>query len=213
MATRRLRVQLRTLRPLLRPAWAEHVNDELKWLGALLGEVRDGDVILAELEDQLASLPTVDIPSLRPLMARLVTEREMAACRLVVALEGDRYRALVAKLWAAVAEPPLAGEVKAGTPARSVLPGLVATRWKQLRKEVRDLGSEPSDERLHDVRKRAKKLRYAAETAEVVVGRPARRLARAAERMQDVLGEVHDAVVAEPGCATRSWRGHLSRRR
>jgi CHAD domain-containing protein len=198
VAIRRLRAQLQTLRPVMRPAWADHVNGELKWLGAMLGEVRDPDVILAEFEDQLASLPAVDVPSLRPLVAGLATEREMAASRLAVAFESDRYRALVAQLLAAGAEPALAAnDVTAAAQARSVLPGLVATRWKQLREEVRDLDREPSDERLHNVRKRAKKLRYAAETAEVIVGKPARRLARGAERMQDVLGEVHDAVVAE----------------
>jgi CHAD domain-containing protein len=50
---------------------------------------------------------------------------------------------------------------------------------------------------LHQVRIRAKQLRYAAESAARVVGRPARRVATAAAALQEVLGDHHDAVAAE----------------
>jgi CHAD domain-containing protein len=81
--------------------------------------------------------------------------------------------------------------------ARWVLPGLVRKPWKLLRKSVRAVGDDPSDENLHQVRKRAKAVRYAAEAAAPVIGKPARRLAEAMENLQEVLGELHDAVVCE----------------
>jgi CHAD domain-containing protein len=43
----------------------------------------------------------------------------------------------------------------------------------------------------------AKRLRYASETAIPVIGKAARRTAKAAERAQTFLGEFHDAVAAE----------------
>ena len=43
----------------------------------------------------------------------------------------------------------------------------------------------------------AKRVRYAAEAAEPILGRPAARLAKAATRLQTVLGTHHDAVAAE----------------
>jgi CHAD domain-containing protein len=47
------------------------------------------------------------------------------------------------------------------------------------------------------MRIKAKQLRYAAEAAAPVIGAPARRTAAAAEELQRVLGEHHDAVAAE----------------
>ncbi len=58
-------------------------------------------------------------------------------------------------------------------------------------------GSAPTDQQLHQIRIAAKRLRYAAEAAEPVVGKRARRVASAAERLQTQLGDHHDAVVAE----------------
>jgi CHAD domain-containing protein len=49
---------------------------------------------------------------------------------------------------------------------------------------------------LHRIRIKSKQLRYAAEAATPVIGKPAQRTAAAAERVQTVLGEHHDAVAA-----------------
>ena len=61
---------------------------------------------------------------------------------------------------------------------------------ERLRKAVRKLPDEPADEELHAVRKKGKRARYAAELA----GR--QRLVKRAKKLQDVLGEHQDAVVA-----------------
>jgi CHAD domain-containing protein len=61
---------------------------------------------------------------------------------------------------------------------------------------VEGLGEHPSDADLHEVRIRAKRVRYAAEAVAPVVGKNARAFAKAAARLQDVLGDLHDAVVA-----------------
>jgi CHAD domain-containing protein len=82
-------------------------------------------------------------------------------------------------------------------PAVQVLPGLVRRPWRHLRQAVEALGDDPPDDALHDVRIHAKRLRYAAEAAAPVVGRPARRLASAVAEVQGALGDMHDAVVAE----------------
>ncbi|XTR52430.1 CHAD domain-containing protein [Pseudarthrobacter sp. So.54] len=51
------------------------------------------------------------------------------------------------------------------------------------------------DLELHEVRKRAKRLRYAAEASAPVFGKRATAQARAAEEIQEILGEHHDSVV------------------
>ncbi len=59
-----------------------------------------------------------------------------------------------------------------------------------MRKAVRKLPAEPADDELHSVRKKGKRARYAAELA----GR--KKLVQRAKKLQDVLGEHQDAVVA-----------------
>jgi CHAD domain-containing protein len=77
------------------------------------------------------------------------------------------------------------------------LSAMVASRWRAVRRQVRRSGSYPSSVQLHRVRIKAKQLRYTAEAAAPVVGRPARKTATAAKRVQTVLGHHHDAVAEE----------------
>jgi CHAD domain-containing protein len=65
---------------------------------------------------------------------------------------------------------------------------------KQLRRASDGLPADPSDEELHAVRIRAKRARYAAELAG---GKKLKPAIAALKRVQDVIGEHQDAVVAE----------------
>ena len=88
---------------------------------------------------------------------------------------------------------------RAPTRARSTrCPARCGRRGAGCARAVDELGAVPSDAALHEVRIRAKRCRYAAELASPVIGRPARRARRArSTRVQDVLGEHQDAVVAD----------------
>lgn len=66
-----------------------------------------------------------------------------------------------------------------------------------LAKRVSSLGDPPADDELHALRLRAKRARYAAEAVSPVLGKRARTVAAAAAKLQDVLGDHQDAVVAE----------------
>jgi CHAD domain-containing protein len=82
-------------------------------------------------------------------------------------------------------------------PAGEILPQLIRRPWKHLRRAVEELGDDPPDHALHEVRIRAKRARYAAGAASPVIGKPARKLAAACAEVQGVLGDMQDAVVAE----------------
>jgi CHAD domain-containing protein len=99
----------------------------------------------------------------------------------------------------AVHEPALTEA--AAAPASDVLADVVRKPWRHLRNAVEALDDPAPDEALHDVRKRAKRCRYAAEAVAGVVGKPAREFAKAVAEVQEVLGEHQDAVVA------REWLG------
>jgi CHAD domain-containing protein len=195
VATRRLRSDLRTFGPLIRDDWAGPLRAELKWLADVLGDLRDLDVLVGRLRDGLGPH---DAAALAPLLDALDRRRDSARAGLVVALAGERYALLTARLVAAAAEPGL--EPAAGEPSRDVLPRLVARAWRRLKRRGRALRRDDPAARYHQVRIRAKRARYAAEAVAPALGRKAaaaaRRFAGAAGRVQDVLGAHQDATVA-----------------
>jgi CHAD domain-containing protein len=83
--------------------------------------------------------------------------------------------------------------------ADDVLRARVRKEWKRVRRlAAAAREAEPGaehDARLHEVRKSAKRLRYAAEAVEPAFGAKATRFAAAAEEIQEVLGDLNDSVV------------------
>ena len=195
VATRRLRSDLRTFRALLDPEQSGSLRDELKWAADLLGDLRDVDVLLERLRRQADRLPSRDAVAVAGLLRRLVAEQDGARARLLDALRSERYVGLVERLVAFAQVPPLVGAW--AEPARVVLPGLVKPSWRHLETTVSDLGGEPTPDDLHQVRIRAKRCRHAAEAVEPAIGKDAARLASAVADVQSVLGDHHDAFVAE----------------
>ncbi len=173
-AARRLRSDLKTFRPLLDREVTDPLRDELKRLGEVLGAVRDPDVLCERLRASAARvLEADDAAALDEVLARLESDRDAAVGRLHRALGSDRYRRLLDDLVAVADAPPLRGD--AGEPALDVLPALVHKPWRSLRRMVDDLDDHPSDGDLHEVRKQAKQVRYAAEAVRSAVGPSAKR--------------------------------------
>jgi CHAD domain-containing protein len=193
VATRRLRSDLRTFAPLLEESWAAELQDELRWLGGLLGGARDADVLYARLKGRVAELPESDRPAGTKLVAELSSDREKKRGELLAAMNGDRYFGVVQLLVDAARAPRLLPQSHAR--ASEIALPLLRIPWKKLRSGVKRLDAPPPDQQLHDIRIRAKRCRYAAEALAPVLGKPAARFAAASAGLQEVLGEHHDAVV------------------
>jgi CHAD domain-containing protein len=198
VASRRLRSHLRTFGPALDGEAAEPLNDELKWLAAKLGAVRDGDV-MRELIDRVAGPDGLEPGPLRDALER---DHEQARRGLIEALASARFEDLKSILTDAVETHRLMDPEADGLDAEAALPGLVARPWRKLLREGRKIEPDASlDDELHALRVRAKRARYAAEAWAVATIDPARAefaraLARDATRLQTVLGDHQDAVVA-----------------
>ncbi|MBV8690123.1 MAG: CHAD domain-containing protein, partial [Actinobacteria bacterium] len=195
VATRRLRSDLRTFGRLLDAEWVGTLREELKWLGGAFGGVRDTDVLDERLRRHAAQLPSEDAKGVAAILRRLSLGRDEHRAEMLADLEGDRYVRLLDALVDAAANPRLLPEADA--PAKDAAPELVRRPWSHLEKAVEALADDHSDEALHQVRIRAKRCRYAAEAVAPLVGKPATRLAAAVANVQTVLGDWHDAVVAE----------------
>ena len=168
--------------------------EELKWLGNLLGDVRDLDVLQARLRTKISQ----DQTGVGELFGMLGARHQAARAELEKGLRSDRYKELLDRLVAAASAPDLKDE--AYEPSADALPPLVKTAWKKLAKKARSLEAEGSDEAFHTVRIRAKRARYAAEAVAPSLGPAEEDAARFADRaadVQDVLGAHQDAVVGQ----------------
>jgi CHAD domain-containing protein len=182
VAVRRLRALLRAGTELVATDTGE-LDDRLKELGRVLGEVRDLDVLLARLDAEAAGLGGEDAKRAGSLLAILRTERSCSRSRLLAALRSDEYLALLDDTARTIDELEPSGSAV-------TLEELADEAFAKLRKAVRKLPGEPANEELHAVRKKGKRARYAAELA----GR--KKLVKRAKKLQDVLGDHQDAVVA-----------------
>jgi CHAD domain-containing protein/adenylate cyclase class IV len=188
VATRRTRALVRATRPLLGDALAP-LGEELRWLAGLLGPVRDLDVLLDHLGAEVATLDT-DERAGRELLTGLEGAREEARQHLLAALASPRYRSLLEAFAAAIATLP---RLRKGASADA----LARDAFRRLRLDAEKLPTEPSDQELHRLRIEAKRARYAAELAALGGASSAKRSVDALKRLQDVVGEHQDAVVAE----------------
>jgi CHAD domain-containing protein len=188
VATRRARAYLRAAREVLEPAWAKELRAELGWLGSALGPARDADVLEAHLRDAVGKLGK-HAEGAGELLPSLEAEREEARRSAVAALSDDRYFALLDRL----AEQPRLVEAEADT-------RLADLWWKEFnrtRRAFRRLDAASPGEELHDARIHVKRSRYAAEVAAHELGEAGERFVDASKKLQDVLGEHQDSVVAQ----------------
>jgi CHAD domain-containing protein len=190
VATRRLRAVLRAARAMLAADWADSLRSELGWLGSALGAVRDVDVLSANLRAECATLRSSERRVCARWIDALARERAEKRAALLITLTGERYLALITRLEAAAGAPVV-------TNAAIALTELARTAFDVLRRAVRAKGFTGSDAALHRLRIKGKRARYAAELAQATIGPPAARYLRQLQRLQDLLGEHQDAVVAE----------------
>jgi CHAD domain-containing protein len=188
VAARRARAFLRATRRFVDPDWRRLLAEPLGRLGEVTGPVRDLDVLLEHLEDEVATLDEADRRGGEQLLRRLESLRDEARGRLIEGLDDDGYQLLLARL----RFPPRLAEDVVAVP----LEQLARDEFARLAKRVRKLGKRPDDETLHGLRIALKRARYAAELA-APASKAGRRFIARARELQDVLGEHQDAVVAE----------------
>ncbi|PZS20519.1 MAG: adenylate cyclase [Pseudonocardiales bacterium] len=196
VATRRWRSTLRTFGALFEAERVSALDGELAWYAAVLGAVRDPDVLRTHLRGVIAELP--DHVVLGPVANRveqhLISEREHHRRTLLRALNGRRYYALLDALDSWIADPPFTAA--AGEP-RARAGKLAAGAQKKLDRQLRVAASHDDVEHVHRARKAAKRARYAFELAAPALATKAakRRIAKI-KVIQDTLGEFQDSVVA-----------------
>jgi CHAD domain-containing protein len=194
---RRLRSDLATFRPYLPADRIAPLRAELRWLGAVLGDARDAEVQADRLSAALADLPValMDGPVAERIDRHFHQVHTAAVARVQDALGSPRYAGLLDDL-DDLTRPP-GSDARTGA---SELRARVRHAARRVRRAARavdqDADAVTRETAIHEVRKTAKRARYAAEAIAPVSGRRTRKVAQRMARLQDELGEHQDTVTA-----------------
>jgi triphosphatase len=190
VALRRLRSAFSIHRSMAEDDAFQRLHEETRWMAAALGEARDLDVLIARC----------DVEAVRLKLEQAQTD---AYDRAEAALASPRARALLLDLseWIAVGgwlTMPSLEELRE-QPARDFAASALDRFRRTVKKGGRDL-AKLDDPARHEVRKDAKKLRYATEFfASLFEGKRRKRRHKhfldALEALQDHLGALNDLAV------------------
>jgi CHAD domain-containing protein len=219
VAIRRLRSTLRSFPEVIgadgaeRPDSTERLAAELEWLGDLLGQARDAEVLAGHLTAALGDTPPEQV--IGPVQARLrehfAPAGAAAKAKVLAALGSGRYFALLDELDRLVAEP--SSGPAASRPAGAALAAATRRAYRRTRRRMRAAWHQPPgpgrDAALHQARKAARRARFAAEAAALAAGPRASRFARQVKKVQSVLGDHQDTVIARQAERQLGMAAHL----
>jgi CHAD domain-containing protein len=201
VSVRRARSVLRELRGVHPPEERAHLREELRWVQALTGPVRDLDVQLLDWDELSAALPPERAADLAPLHELLSRRRAAALRDLRRGLRGRRFEQCMVE-WRALAEgspgaaAPGADRPRAAMPIEAVAADRIRSLYRRMVRDGGRIDDESPPEALHDLRKRGKELRYMLELfGSLFPGSVVKPMISALKRLQDVLGRYQDRAV------------------
>ena len=188
--SRRLRAELEIFSPIFKNGSRQPLRGELRWIGRILGSLRDLDV----LEQLLVDSQVDEFPLEDALFDDLHERKRRERKRVGNALASKRYSRLLRELTDLAIFPALSQSAQG--PAHAILmPGLQDS-LTTLFELVNRSGPIPNDNELHMIRIKSKQSRYCAEVSAKFLGKPAESVAADLAKVQGVLGDLHDRTVA-----------------
>jgi CHAD domain-containing protein len=195
VSVRRTRTALKLGADLLPDGMAAQYGPEFKWLGDLTTPTRDLDVHLLGFDAGAAELTSADPADLAPFHDYLAQRRVTEQHRLARALRSARFTALMASWRAALTGLTPA---RRGPDAAHAAAKIIGRAHRRILTLGGAIGADSPPEKLHDLRKRCKELRYALEFFASLHDLPAhRRAVRELKGLQDCLGTYQDCQVQQ----------------
>jgi CHAD domain-containing protein len=197
VAVRRTRAAIKLLGGVLPAGLAEHYKTEFKWLGDLTTPTRDLDVHLLGFGPMTGQLVDASPADLEPFRAFLVRRRAREFRRLATALRGPRFRAITDDWRKALLEIRDVGGPRRRRPTAAALAlDTTGRAFRRIAAQGAAITPESVPESLHDLRKRAKELRYLLEFFAPLHDPVAyRRVVGDLKSLQDCLGDFQDSQV------------------
>ncbi|POA98063.1 hypothetical protein C2134_13655 [Chromobacterium sinusclupearum] len=193
VALRRLRAAGKAFAPLTSGADWEPVMAQAQRLAAALGRLRDLDVLLLQIlpEAEQASARCLRLSALRRALRQ---RREQARSAVRASLSSPDHMAWCGALLGLLNQPP-------GTDEQEKQPGFarksLRRSWKTVRRLARRWHTLDAEQR-HDLRKRAKKLRYSVEFFSALYRRKSvKQYLKPLQEVQQLLGTINDRAAAQ----------------
>jgi len=194
VAVRRTRSVLSQGKGVLPAEVRDRYRQDFGWLGQVTSPARDLDVYVLGWESYVAPLRLVDPTSLDRVRAELENHRQAAYVELATVLRGDACRDLLDSWRRWLVDPDVvAADAKRIGP---VIAKRIAKAQKKVLTDGRAISPASPPERLHDLRKDTKKLRYLFECFGSLFPTKARKaFVSQLKALQDNLGDHQDAEV------------------
>jgi CHAD domain-containing protein len=180
VAIRRLRTVLWALADVF-PAALQVLDGELRWVGRVLGEVRDLDVQLERFRKRVGR-----DPDLGPLLPLLENRRREAGERLIDSFGSERFAQTMHALTATATGAAIPGGATGGDALARALKE-AKTRAAKLK-----VGGPETD--FHRLRKGAKRLRYVLEALRPLYGSRSSDAIDRLKVLQEIVGKFQDLV-------------------
>ena len=200
VSTRRMRSALRLLEPYFPGKTARKFRLALGEFAAVLGDIRDRDVLLANMTRYLATLPEAAQAELRQIMSVIEAERDTERTDLHKLIGKRRYARFVEQFSEFLTEPAAAmkphetGPV-APTLVRHILPTVIYEHLGIVRAYDSVIATADAPT-LHQLRIEFKRLRYAIGIFEEVLGSGVKGFLKDLKAIQDHLGRMQDIATA-----------------
>jgi CHAD domain-containing protein len=200
VATRRMRAAFDVFAPAFLPKALKKHLQGLRRTGRRLGKVRDLDVFIAKARHYQGTLPDEQRPDLEPLLQAWEEAREAARKKLVAYLQSNRYQTFKEKFCEFVSTPeagalPSPADMSVPYLVRQAAPALIYARLAGVRAFDAILHQATLGQ-FHTLRIECKKLRYTLEYFRDVLGADVKAVINEIKKLQDHLGDLHDAHVA-----------------
>ena len=208
VASRRLRAVLRCFGPYLPRKQRRRLRSSLRRMTKAMGPVRDLDVHLQMLRRYRRGLPEAKRVSLDPLLKTWRSRRKAVRNTMFRYLDGKQYEVLKRGFQKALRDPADEAD-EADGPARDpaqppspragllrhIIPAVLWKHYERVRAYETVLDGAPI-ETIHALRIDCKRLRYALELVQEVLGQAGQKAIEVVKQAQSHLGDLHDADVA-----------------
>jgi CHAD domain-containing protein len=198
VATRRMRAAFRVFDPYLTGKRAKEVREGLRIAATELGAVRDLDVLIENAEAFRETLP----PEQRGGLASMTEEWRVtrwkarkSLLRLLDSKEYSKFKQSMERFLEESTPPPDETEGAQPYQVRHIAGSVILTRYEAVR-AIEALPSAPTVTQLHALRIVGKYFRYTLEFFRDVLPKDVNAMIRDVVKLQDQLGEMHDADVA-----------------
>jgi len=200
VATRRMRSAYDIFGPAFDAKVTKRYLQGLRKVGKVLGTVRDMDVILANGMSYRKGLEEVKVSGFEPLLTEWRHQIEKRRIKLTRHLQGEAYQNFKYNFNLFLQQPEepntsMVTEEGINSRLRDSVPILIYSRFAAVR-AYESVLPKASIDQLHALRIDFKKFRYTLEFFREILGDNVSQIISELKKLQDHLGELHDAVVS-----------------